>query len=188
VGTTLQQARKKGASTDDPALDTPLNTSVPSLATMVQGALNILDDRPAGFFLMVEGGAPDWAAHDNQMGRLLQEQIAFQEAVEAVVAWVQTHSSWDETLVVITADHETGMLWGPESDTVPFAPLVDRGPGCVPGFKFNSEKHTNSLVPVYARGPGSERLADMVQGTDPVRGPYVDNTDIAKLLHQAVSR
>jgi alkaline phosphatase len=186
VGTTLQQARRKGASTDDPSLDTPLNTTVPSLATMVQGALNVLDDRPGGFFLMVEGGAPDWASHDNQMGRMIQEQVAFHSAVEAVVAWVQTHSNWNETLVVITADHETGMLWGPQSDTMPFDPLVDRGPGRVPGFKYNSKNHTNSLVPVYARGPGSEQLADRVQGTDPVRGPYVDNTDLAKLLHQAL--
>lgn len=188
VGTTLQQARKKGASTDDPALDTPLNTSVPTLAIMVRGALNVLDDRPGGFFLMVEGGAPDWAGHNNQMGRLIQEQIDFHHAVEAVVAWVQQHSSWDETLVVITADHETGLLWGPQSETSPYDPLVDHGPGRVPGFKFHSKSHSNSLVPVYARGPGSERLPDLARGADPVRGPYLDNTDIANVLHSAIGR
>ena len=188
VATTLQQARKKGDSTDDPARDTPLNTNVPSLATMVRGALNVLDNAPDGFFLMVEGGAPDWANHDNQMGRMIQEQEDFHAAVEAVVAWVEAHSNWDETLVVVTADHETGLLWGPQSDTVPFDPVVNHGPGRVPGFKYNSTNHTNSLVPVYARGPGSALLPDRAQGTDPVRGSYIDNTDLGKLLLQAVSR
>lgn len=188
AATTLQQKRKKGASTDDPALDTPLNTTLPTLASMLRGALNVLDDRPGGLFLMVEGGAPDWAGHENQMGRLIQEQIGFHQAVEAVVDWVEQHSSWDETLVVITADHETGLLWGPQSDTLPFEPLVDHGPARVPGFKFHSDKHSNSLVPVYARGPGSEQLPDLARGHDPVRGPYLDNTDLANLLHSVVGR
>jgi alkaline phosphatase len=184
VAGTLQQSRE-GSKTDDPALDAPLNTSVPNLATMARGAIRVLAQNRNGFFLLIEGGAVDWANHRNQSGRMIQEQADFVAAVEAVVAWVEANSSWDETLLVLTADHETGCLWGPKSDTVPFDPIVDRGPGKVPELKYHSKNHTNSLVPVYARGAGSELLARLIIGTDPVRGPYVDNTGIARLLQHA---
>ena len=51
-----------------------------------------------GFFLMVEGGAVDWASHANQPGRTIEEQIDFDEAVEAVVRWVRENSNWGDTL------------------------------------------------------------------------------------------
>lgn len=184
VGTTLQQSRV-GSKTDDPALDAPLNATVPDLATMSRGALNVLHRNPKGFFLLIEGGAVDWANHKNQAGRMIQEQTDFVKAVEAVVAWVEAHSSWEETLLVLTADHETGFIWGPKSDTVPFDPIVDQGPGKVPQLKYHSKNHTNSLVPLYARGAGSELLAQLVVGQDPVRGPYIDNTGVARLLQHA---
>ena len=186
VGTTLQQARRQ-ASGDHAGQDSPLNTSVPSLATMVRGALNVLDDNPQGLFLAIEGGAVDWAAHKKHASRMIEEQIDFVRAVEAVVDWVQAESNWDETLLIITADHETGLLWGPQSDAVPFDPIVDQGPGHLPHMRFNSKNHTNSLVPVYATGAGSENLAMFVAGDDPVRGPYVDNTGVAQVVLHAVA-
>jgi alkaline phosphatase len=186
VAETLQQSRD-GKETSDPAKDTPLNAGLPDLALMAKGALRVLANNPKGFFLLVEGGAVDWANHKNQPGRMIQEQSDYVHAVEAVVEWVNTNSSWDETLVILTADHETGLLWGPESDTKPFDPIVDNGPGRMPGLKYHVKTHTNSLVPVYARGKGSELLAGFVAGKDPVRGPYVDNTMVAKLLLNAVA-
>jgi alkaline phosphatase len=184
VASTLQQSRL-GSKTADPALDAPLNTTVPDLATMARGAINVLHQNPQGFFLLIEGGAVDWANHKNQAGRMIQEQADFVKAVEAVVAWVEANSNWNETLVVLTADHETGLLWGPKSDTVYFDPIVDRGAGRMPEMKYHSKSHTNSLVPLYARGAGSELFARLVVGQDPVRGAYVDNTGVARLLQYA---
>jgi len=186
VATTLQQARQAPKS-KDADVDTPPNANVPSLATMVRGALNVMDDNPQGLFLLVEGGAVDWAAHNNNARRMIQEQTDFVAAVEAVVAWVETHSNWDETLLVLTADHETGLLWGPQSDKVPFQPIVDQGPQRIPKMRFNSKNHTNSLVPVYAKGARSQLLSRLVIGNDPVRGPYVDNTGVARVLLNAVT-
>lgn len=185
VATTLQHARtkKRAAHPDE---DTPLNQGVPTLATMARGALNVLSQNPNGFFLLIEGGAVDWANHDNLACRMIQEQIDFNHAVEAVIQWVEANSTWDETLVVVTADHETGLLWGPDSDKTPFQPLVDNGPGAMPGLMYHSKKHTNSLVPVFARGVGAELLDTLIVGTDPVRGPYVDVTGIAKTLQAAL--
>jgi alkaline phosphatase len=181
---TLQQARS-GASTAPP-YSVPDNPNLPTLATMVRGALNVLDNDPQGFFLMVEGGAVDWASHANQTGRMIEEQIDFNRAVDAVVQWVESHSDWAETLLIVTADHETGMLWGPGSGTVRgsahFAPLVDNGPGQVPDVSWGATHHTSQLVPLYAKGSASHLLTEYVRSADPVRGPYIDNTDIALLM------
>ena len=186
VGVTLQQARRRTTG-DHSEEDSPLNTGVPSLTTMVRGTLNVLDENPKGLLLAIEGGAVDWAAHKNHAHRMIEEQVDFIRAVETVVDWVQANSNWDETLVIVTTDHETGLLWGPRSDTIPFDPIVDQGPGRLPQIRFNSTKHTNSLVPVYARGAGSENLALFVVGDDPVRGRYVDNTGVAQVLLHAVA-
>jgi len=184
AATTLQQARR-AAKTEEPGADTPRNANVPSLTTMVRGALNVLDDNPKGLFLLVEGGAVDWAAHSNHARRMIQEQVDFVAAVEAVAAWVEANSSWNETLLVVTSDHETGLIWGPQSDKIPFQPIVDQGPNRIPEMRFNSKTHSNSLLPVYAQGARSSLLSRLVTGDDPVRGPYVDNTGVARLLRHA---
>lgn len=77
----------------------------PSLKEMTKKALDILSQDPDGFFLMVEGGQIDWAGHINDAGWLLHEMLKFDEAVQAVYEWVAER---DDTLVVVTADHETG--------------------------------------------------------------------------------
>ncbi|MFC3033049.1 alkaline phosphatase [Pseudoalteromonas fenneropenaei] len=77
----------------------------PSLKEMTVKALDILAKDPDGFFLMVEGGQIDWAGHANDAGWMLNELLKFDEAVEAVYQWVKDRN---DTLVVVTADHETG--------------------------------------------------------------------------------
>ena len=71
---------------------------MPSLATMTKGALNVLDADRDGFFVMIEGGAIDWANHANQKGRLVEEASDFLQAIAAVNTWVETMSSSDQTL------------------------------------------------------------------------------------------
>ncbi len=189
VAATLQQKRKGDVNAEPYAV--PFNENVPTLAEMTRGALNVLDNNRRGFFLMIEGGAVDWSGHANQSGRLIEEQAGFNEAVEAVVGWVEQNSNWDETLVVVTSDHETGYLTGPGSDpknqtadaiTEIWQPIRNNGKGELPGMEWHSGGHTNSLVPFYAKGRGSERFAQHVRGTDPVRGPYIDNTGIGKVM------
>ncbi len=191
VATTLQQKRGGivgGLARQEP-FAAPMNQNVPSLATMTKGALNCLDDDPDGFFLMVEGGAVDWANHANQEHRMLEEYDDFMKAVEAVVEWVETNSSWDETLLILTADHDCGLPWGPDSAEKPFQPIVDNGPGKMPGLHYNAGGHSNMLVPVFAKGVGSELLLQCVRGRDAhaaevweFSGDYIDNTDINRTI------
>ncbi len=165
----------------------PLNTGVPTLTEEALGAINVLQKDPDGFALMIEGGAIDHAAVANQPGRLIEEQIDFDQAVEAVVNWVDTHSNWNETLLIVTADHEAGYLWGPNSDGSngnKWQPLINNGIGKVPGMQFYETGHTNSLVRLYAKGAYASYFDTMVADTDPMRGPYIDNTGIAEVMFQ----
>jgi alkaline phosphatase len=181
---TLQQ--KRGGNAKAQPFEVPFNGDVPTLAEMTAAAINILDDDPDGFFLMIEGGAVDWAAHDNQSGRLIEEQIDFNRAVEQVTKWVAESSTWLETLVIVTADHECGYLTGPDSgergERPVWNPVKNNGAHKVPDMEWHSSSHTNSLVPFYAIGAGADLFHRFAERTDPVRGRYLDNTSIHKVL------
>ena len=189
-GSPLQAAREGLPSADTPS-GMAYNDQVPDLATMSLGALNVLSQDEDGFFLMIEGGAVDWMGHANNMPRYIEEQIDFNQSVEAVIAWVEENSSWDETLLIITADHECGGIWGegtwtyseggagaaeasegaivsarvdPAEDVFnAFLAVQDRGAGNMPGYQFASGNHTNELVPLWAIGVGSEQFAEFTQ-------------------------
>lgn len=178
VARTLQQKRDGAAGQ---AFAQPLIASVPTLAEMTRGALNVLDNDPDGFFLMVEGGAVDWASHANQSGRMIEEQIDFDHAVAAVIAWVETHGSWRDTLLIVTADHECGFLNG-AGPANQWNAVTGKGLLQQPDLQWHAGGHTNALVPLFARGAGAARLRDyFLPEADPVRGPYLDNTALAKV-------
>ncbi len=178
AASTLQE--KRGGKSIVP-FDVPLNQNVPNLSEMTKAALNVLDDDPDGFFVMIEAGAVDWASHDNDSARMIEEMIDFDGAADAVVSWVKTKSDWKNTLVIITSDHQTGYL----------TDVSNASKGKLPKMRWNSKDHTNSPVFLFAKGQGSQIFAKKVKGKDPVYGPYIDNTDIPKvifsLLEQRVS-
>jgi alkaline phosphatase len=178
---TLQQSRTKkfGETKNSPPFTTPFVETVPTLSEMAGGALNVLDNNPKGFFIMIEGGATDWAAHSNEKGRLIEEMSGFCEAVNTVVAWVEKNSNWKETLLIVTGDHETGLLWGEQ----PFTPLADKGKGNLPVMNFYSGDHTNSLLPFFAKGSGSELYRSYADERDSLRGPFIQNSEVAQLIH-----
>jgi alkaline phosphatase len=180
---TLQQGRSGDAFADPYVV--PRIGTVPTLAEMASAALNILDDDPDGLYLMVEGGAADWASHANQSGRMIEEAIEFEQAVQAVVGWVQKNSNWGETLLIVTADHETGYLWGPGSNPA-WMPIVNNGAGNLPGMQWNAINHTNSLVALSAKGDAARMFSRYADLIDPVRGRYLDNTEVAKLVFWAM--
>jgi len=187
VNFTLQQARSGDEHAAPYAVS--LNAGVPTLAEMTKGALNVLGQDPDGFFLMVEGGAIDKASHGHQSGRMIEEQIDFNHAVEAVVEWVEANSSWSETLLIVTADHECGYLTGPGSGRGAtgwaWKEIVNNGAGNMPGMEWHSYGHTNQLVPFYVKGRYCFRFYMWMiyrRNYDIVHRWYIDNTDIARVI------
>jgi len=89
------------------------NSENPTLAQMTAAALKVLSRNEDGFVLMVEGGAIDKAAHANAINEMIGEVIDFNNAIQTVIDWVDdpsNDSTWQNTLVIVTADHETGYL------------------------------------------------------------------------------
>jgi alkaline phosphatase len=168
---------------DDMPYQVPKNSNVPNLAEMASAALNILDEDPDGFVLLIEGGAVDWTNEGNLSGRMIEEQIDFDEAVEAVVLWIEGNTGWDDTILIVTSDHESGYLTGPDSDPE-IKPLVNNGKGKLPGMEWHSGGHTNRLVPFFAKGAGAELFDARADEEDIVRGRYLDNTEIAVVLFE----
>ncbi|AYF44382.1 alkaline phosphatase [Halobacteriovorax sp. BALOs_7] len=78
---------------------------IPTLLEMSKSAVETLSKNDDGFFLMIEGGQIDWAGHQNDAGSMLHEMLSFNETVNWISDWVSKNP---DTLLVITADHETG--------------------------------------------------------------------------------
>ena len=215
VANTLQQARQLPVVGRDAATPSGVKKidSVPDLATMTRGALRFLQQRsPKGLFLMVEGGATDWAAHTSacgtewhygactdqpQYGRLIEETAEFNDAVSAVVAWIEQNGGWERNLLIVTTDHDNSMPMGPDAQKVAFDPVRNNGRGQMPGMSFRpTGNHSNGMVPLWAKGNGAELLGQRVRGVDAgyrqhVRwndGSYIDNTDVAKAVQDALQR
>lgn len=128
--------------------------SYPHLSEMTEFALAVLNHDPDGFFLMVEGGRIDHAGHENNIARNIYETLEFNNAVQIVYDWAQLHP---DTLILVTADHETGGL----------EVTGDNGQGSFPTVFWRTTGHTGVSVPIYAWGVNAE----MVSGT-------LDNTDL----------
>jgi len=76
-----------------------------TLAQLTKKAIHNLYN-PKGFFMMVEGGKIDWACHSNDAAAMVNEVIAFSDAIKQAVEFYKAHP--EETLIIVTADHETG--------------------------------------------------------------------------------
>jgi alkaline phosphatase len=141
----------------------------PKLWEMTDTAIKLLSQDPDGFFLMVEGGKIDLACHDADLERAIWETLAFSQAVEVALRFANEHL--DETIVIVTADHETGGL---EIQT-------DNGKGQLPTVVWTTAldngrtTHSGKPVPYYGLGVGADPFS-----------LQIDNTEIYDLMWGAV--
>ena len=77
----------------------------PSLAELADSALQVLGTNEKGFWLMVEAGDVDWANHNNNIDDSIGAVLSGEKAFDAITNWVEANSNWDETLLILTADH-----------------------------------------------------------------------------------
>ena len=122
------------------------------LPEAVDVAINILNQHKKGFFLMVEGSQIDWAAHDNDQERTVNEVLDFDRAVKAAFDFAERDG---QTLVIVTADHDTGGM-GIANGWLPTGDLT---------ATFASKGHTGIPVPVYAFGQGAENFSGIFDNT-----------------------
>lgn len=115
-------------------------------------AISLLSKNKNGFFLMIEGSRIDKVAHGNDLPLMIQEVLDFDKTAGEVLAWASKHPG---TLVVITADHNTGSFNIIDGD---------KQKGEVVG-QFSSTNHNGISVPVYAYGAGSRAFSGIYENT-----------------------
>lgn len=168
-----------------------------TLAQVVGSAIDYLyEPGGKGFFIMAEGGKIDWAAHVNDAAGTIMEVIDMDNAIKVAYEFYKAHP--DETLIVVTADHETGGLTlGQKSGYKYYPAVLDEAmkkfadEGTTPEnymtrevldtlskkarIGWTTRGHTGLYVPVFAVGAGSKLFAGRI-----------DNTDIPKNILKAM--
>ena len=129
---------------------------LPHLSQMAAKALDVLDNDADGFFLMIEGGLIDQAGHARHLGRNVGETVEFANTVQTVLDWAAGRT---DTLIIVTADHETGGLH------VTGDPSTWQD-GVLPAVTWSTTGHTGVNVPVYAWGPNAELVSGTINNTD----------------------
>lgn len=122
------------------------------LAEHTRKALEALEPAPNGFFLMIEGSKIDSASHEADLRRAVEETLDFDKALGEVLRWMQQHP---DTLLVVTADHQTGGL------------VIHDGSVKEGKVKatFATTAHTGVAVPVYAAGCGAADFTGVLDNT-----------------------
>jgi len=115
-------------------------------------AIEILSQNPKGFFLMIEGSQIDWAGHGNLAANLIDETLDFDQAVGFALDFAQKDG---HTLVIVTADHETGGVTITGGDLSKHEAILN----------FSTTNHTAVMVPVYSFGSGSENFTGIFDNT-----------------------
>ena len=123
----------------------------PSQRQMTNFALKHLNKHCNSFFLMTEGSQIDWAGHDNDANKMIEEFRDFDLTIKDLIKFVNKNN---DTLLIITSDHETGglQILKQDNDNV----IIQWGTG----------RHTSTPVGVHAYGPGAELFQGLMDNTD----------------------
>ncbi len=158
------------------------NTDDLRLTQITKAAIARLEN-PKGFFAMIEGGKIDWAAHENDGATVIREILDFSEAVQEAIDFYYKYPN--ETLIIVTADHETGGMTIGRDGKYAFNPLafdeqtqslsypvdekeiafvkeLNKKASC----GWTTESHTGGMVPIYAMGIGSNAFSGKMDNTD----------------------
>ncbi len=134
----------------------------PSTVEMTKKAVQILENDPDGFFLMVEESQVDWGGHANSAEYVRGEMQSLNDVVNFCLDYQRKHPN---VLVVLTADHETGGL------------AVHDTPEKKLDIRFTHDYHSANFVPIWATGPGSAAF-----------DAFIDNTEVGKTLIKYVKK
>lgn len=138
------------------------SSSLPRLPDLAQSAIEILaeNNEQGGFFVMIEAAKIDWGSHAENLYQAVYEVRELERAVDRAINWAKGR---DDTLILVTADHETGGL----------EVLSRKGIAQIPDHKWTGPDagsgnvgHTSRRVPVYAWGAGSELFQGEFDNTE----------------------
>ena len=126
-----------------------------TLAQITRLGIEKLQAQNKPFFFMIEGGLIDWANHYNLAKEAYGEVKEFSDAIEVALSFYKQHPT--ETLIVVTADHETGG-----------SQIFKKG------FRYTTKEHTGNMVPLFAIGIGAEYFSGLYDNTE-LKGKILRN-------------
>jgi alkaline phosphatase len=183
----------------------------PTLDDLTKAALSVLGKDKDGFWLMVEGGDIDWAAHDNNLDNLIGATLSFDKAIGSVIEWINANGGWAENELIVTADHDHYLTLNGDLPTLirnstdtptGVSTLTSNNTiagsgnqwGTDPNDKYGWGNHTNRPVPVYYQGAGTEQLTASIGTGYEAYGKQVqgipgliDQVDIAQTMFASVA-
>jgi alkaline phosphatase len=121
------------------------------LPALTRWAIDRLSPDPEGFFLVIEHEGTDGASHANMTDKFVTSMLAFDEAVGVAL---ELAAARNDTLIIVTGDHETGGL------------QIHAEKGKELELRWATKSHTGEAVPIFALGPGAERFGDFMDGED----------------------
>lgn len=166
----------------------------PTLAKAATTGLKVLSRNPNGFFLMIEQGEIDWANHENDYSSMVGSVADLNEAVEAVIGFINNPNDnidWNNTLLIVTADHANSYMRiiKPEKLGKGYLPKQRRffRNWRYPGkeIQYSLKDHTNELVNLYAIGNGKD-LFKKYEGLWYPNTKIIDNTHIFEVMINAL--
>ena len=145
------------AATEENADTTRFSEPTEYLHKACTKALNVLEkEAENGFFLMIESAIIDGYGHNNDSEGMIEEMQEFDKTLQALIAYVDTHPN---TLLVVTADHETG-----GTGVAYKSHEVNHPEGL--HLNFSTKGHTGTVVPVFAYGAGAEKFRGIFQNRE----------------------
>lgn len=174
----------------------PLLSTSPTLVELSRAALNRLNVDEDGLYVSIEAGSVDRAMHANNIGRMIEEYIEFNNTVKFVIDWVnspESRATWEDTLLIVTADHDH-LLFGPDGATIPYQPVLpDQDGDGVPEYAWFSNNHSNQIVPLFTYGADAEGVRALADDRDVVLDAqgravagsgrtYTDQSELGDLL------
>jgi len=130
----------------------PAQVRIPSLKEKTALALDVMSRSKNGFVLMIEGSQIDWAGHDNNSDQIMVEMADFDDAIGEAIRFTTRNA---ETLLIVASDHETGG-YALNDGSLDGRTVVG---------KFTTDKHTGSMVPIFAMGVGAELFTGIYDNT-----------------------
>lgn len=131
----------------------PLEFYVEKLALATKNGLSFLKNKKMPFFLMTEGAKIDSYGHENDIKGVITESISFDKAISEALKFADADKN---TLIIITADHETGGLTIPQGTMAKHEIEAD----------FTTHDHTGTMVPIFAYGPMSQEFQGVYENNE----------------------
>lgn len=153
TNTILSNDKKYGYLLADRGMPKMIEGRGPFLKNASLLGINYLSQNKQPFFMMIEGSQIDWGGHANDANYLIEEIIDFDDTVGHVLNFAELEGN---TLVIVTADHETGG----------FTLAASAGDYNTIHPSFSTKGHSGAMVPVFAYGPGAENFTGIYENTE----------------------